>query len=194
MSVSNKARFLQKAASSLRNVRARTWLILGAVGLVILGLLVWAAIAALSWVWGQTASVSDTGKRLAGVAVTQIEQVAPGLKEQVGVWLPALGEEPLGSDVSGADVGPVPRYPGLVRTHFAREGQLVEARYAGRMAFDAVLAHYVQGFAAAGYTQQVISATSEGEHHRYLRGQESIDFWLLRGTGGKLDVRLKGSQ
>lgn len=194
MSVSNRVRFLQKAASSLRNVRARTWLILGAGGLVFLGLLVWAAIAVLSWVWGQAATVSDTGKRLASVAVTQVEQVVPGLKEQLGGWLPALGEEPLGSDVSGTDIGPIPRYPGLVRTHFAREGQLVEAHYAGRMAFDAVLAHYVQGFAAAGYTQQVISATSEGEHHRYLRGQESIDFWLLRGTGGKLDVRLKGSQ
>jgi len=78
-----------------------------------------------------------------------------------------------------------------VRSHFAREGQAAEVRYAGRAAFDTVLAHYVQGFAAANYAQEVLSATSEGEQHRFRRGQESIDLSLLRGQGGMLELRLK---
>ena len=194
--------FLARAASSLRSIRMRTWLILAAVGLVILGLMAWAAIAVLSWLWGQAPSVTEAGKRLTGGAVTQIEQVAPGrkgqvdqwlpgLREQADQWLPGLAAELPASDVSGTDVGPVPRYPGLVRSHFAREGQGVEVRYTGPAAFDAVLAHYVQGFAAAHYAQEVVSATPEGEQHRFRRGQESIDLSLLRRPGGLLEVRLK---
>lgn len=191
MNRENKFRFPAQAARSLGNIRMRTWLILGAVGLLILGLMAWAGIAILFWLWGQAPGVSEAGKRLAGQAVTQIEQVAPGLKEQVGQWLPGLGQAAPVSDVSGIDVGPVPRYPGLVRSHFAREGQAVEVRYAGRAAFDTVLTHYVQGFAAANYAQEVLSATSEGEQHRFRRGQESIDLSLLRGQGGMLELRLK---
>jgi len=191
MSGVNKFQFLAQAASSLGNIRARTWLILGAVGLLILGLIAWAGITILSWLWGQAPTVSEAGKRLAGEAVTQIEQVAPGLKKQVGRWLPGLSEELPVSDVSGTDIGPVPRYPGLVRSHFAREGQAAEVRYAGRAAFDMVLTHYVKGFAAADYVQEVVSATSEGEQHRFRRGQESIDLSLLRGQGGLLELRLK---
>jgi hypothetical protein len=55
-----------------------------------------------------------------------------------------------------------------VRSHFAREGQqVVDACYAARVAFDAVLAHYVHGFTAAGYVQEVMSATDVGEQHRF---------------------------
>ena len=196
--------FLTRATSSLRRIRMRTWVILAAVGLVILGLMAWAAIAILSWLWGQAPTVTEAGKRLTGGAVTQIEQVAPGLKKQVDQWLPGLREQAApwlpgaatalpASDVSGTDLGPVPRYPGLARNYFAREGQTVEVRYAGPAAFAAVLAHYVQGFAAAGYTQEVISATSQGEQHRFGRDQESIDLSLLRRPGGLLEVSLKRS-
>ena len=198
----NNLGFLARAASGLRSIRMRTWLILGAVGLVILGLMAWAAIAILSWLWGQAPTVTETGKRLTGGAVTQIEQVAPGLRKQVDQWLPGLREQAdqwlpgavtalPASDVSGTDIGPVPRYPGLTRSHFARAGQAVEVRYAGPAAFDAVLAHYVSGFAAAHYAQEVVSATPEGEQHRFRRGQESIDLSLLRRPGGLLEVRLK---
>jgi len=193
---------LTRAAASLIALRARTWLILAAVGFGILGLLAWAGIATLSWLWAQAPAVTEAGKRLAGGALTQVEQVAPGLKEQAGQWLPGVTDQverwlpglaadlPAG-DVSGTDLGPLPRHPGLVRSHFAREGQVVEVRYAGRAAFEAVLAHYVQGFSAAGYLQEVISATREGEQHRFRRGQESIDLSLLRHPGGRVELRLK---
>lgn len=203
MSGLNKFEFLAQAASSLGNLRARTWLMLAAVGFGILGLLAWAGIAILSWLLAQAPAVTEAGKRLAGGALTQVEQVAPGLKEQAGQWLPGVTEQvdrwlpglaadlPASSDVSGTDVGPLPRYPGLVRSHFMREGPVVEVRYAGRAAFDAVLVHYVQGFTAAGYLQEVMSATPEGEQHRFRHGQESIDLSLLRRPGGQVELRLK---
>lgn len=135
--------------------------------------------------------MSEAGKRIADEAVTQIDKVAPGHKEQVGQWLPGLGQASPVSDVSGNDIGPVPRYPGLVRSHFARDSQTAEVAYTGRVAFDAVLAHYVQGFAAANYAHEVLSATSDGEQHRFRRAQESIDLSLLRRPGGLLELRLK---
>jgi hypothetical protein len=184
-------RFSALAVSALRKVRARTWLILGAAVVGILGLVTWAGIALLSWLWGQFPVATEAGKRLAGEAVTQIEQVAPGVKEQVGQWVPGLVGESPASDVSGTDVGPVPRFPGLVRSHFARGEKTVEVRYAGRGAFDSVRAHYVQGFAAAGYAQEVTDATLEAEHHSFRAGQESIELSLLRQAGGRMEVRLK---
>ena len=63
-------------------------------------------------------------------------------------------------------------------------------RYAGRAAFDAVLAHYVQGFTAAGYLQEVMAATPEGEQHRFRHGEQAIDLSLLRRPGGQVQLRL----
>jgi len=182
--------FSARAISALRKVRARTWLILGAAILGILGLFTWAGIALLSWLWGQFPTVTEAGKRLAGEAMTQIEQAVPGLKEQAGQWVPGLVEEPPASDVSGADVGPVPRFPGLVRSHFARGEKTVEVRYVGRAAFDSVRAHYVQGFAAAGYAHEVMNATPEAEHHRFKKGRESIDVLLFHQVEGRVEIRL----
>ena len=199
----DKPGLLAQVASSFKQIRARTWLILAAVMLALIGLLVWAGIALLSWLWTQGAAVTDAGKRFAGEAITQVEQVAPGLKdqaeqwlpagvkEQAGKWLPGLGTDLPANDVSGSDAGPVSRFPGLVRSHFARDGQTVEVRYAGSAPFEAVFAHYVVGFAEAGYAQEVMSATTEGEQHRFSRGEESIDLSLLRQRSGQVEVRLK---
>ncbi len=205
MSDLNKFILLQQVASNLRNLRARTWLILGAVALGLVALLVWAGITMLSWLWAEAPALTEAGRRLAGEAITQVEQVAPGLKEQVKQWEPGLkaqvdqwlpggSEAPPARDVSGTDVGPVPRYSGLVRTYFAREGRLAEVRYTGRAQFDAVLAYYVQAFAAAGYSQEVMSATSDAEQHRFRRGQASIDLSLTRRPDGLLELRLKQSK
>lgn len=186
-------RNLAQAASWLGNIRARTWLILGGLAFAIVGLLVWAGIALLSWLWAQAPVATETGKRLADAAAATVEQAAPGLKEQAARWLPGLGEAPPARDVSGTDLGPVPRFPGLVRSHYARDGETTEVRYAGRADFDAALAHYVRGFADAGFAQEVISATPEEERHRFRHGQESIEFALMRRPGGLIEVRLQHS-
>jgi hypothetical protein len=182
MSDLDRFRLLEQAASRLRNIRARTWLILGAVALGLVSLLVWAGVAILSWLWSEAPTVAEAGRRLSGEAITQAERVAPGLKERVEQWapgmkaqidrvLPGKGEAPPAKDVSGTDVGPMPRFPGLVRTYFVRQGQMIEARYAGRA--------------------EVMSATPEEEQHRFRRGQESIDLSIMRRPGGLLELYLK---
>ena len=193
-----------RAASILRKVRPRTWLIIGGVVVGILGLFVWAGIAVLSWLWGQVPTAATAGNRLVGDAMTQIEQSAPGLKEQIGQWVPglkdqvsqwapSLAEDLPASDVSGTDLGPVPRFAGLVRTSFSRREGAVEVRYAGPATFEAVRAHYVQGFTTAGYAQEVIDASPDAENHRFTTGQETIELALLREAGGRVEVRLKSN-
>lgn len=82
MSGLNKFWFLAQAIPNLAKIRARTWLLLGAVALGFVGLLGWAGIAIMSWLWTQAPAVTGAGKRLAGDAVTQVEQVAPELKSR----------------------------------------------------------------------------------------------------------------
>jgi len=215
MSSFERGGLLAQAALRFKQIRTRTWLMLGAGVLGLIALMVWAAIAILSWLWSQAPTVTSVGRFADGV-VMQAEQVAPGLreqaeqwlpsglreqaeqwvptgvKEQAGKWLPGLGTDLPEKDVSGNDVGPVSRYPGLVRSHFsAGEESVLEVGYVGHAELEAVLAHYVQGFAAVGYDQEVISATPEGEQHRFQRGQEAINVELMRRTGGLLELRMK---
>lgn len=179
------------AIAALRKVRTRTWVILGVTIFGTLGVATWAVIAMLSWLWGQFPTATETSRRLAVEAASQIEQVAPELKERIGQWLPDVVEESPIKDVSGTDLGPVPRFTGLTRSHFTRSESIVEVRYAGRAAFDAVRAHYVQGFTAAGYVPEVLTATPEAEQHRFSAGRESFHLSLLRRAGGRVEVLLK---
>lgn len=194
-----------KALSTLGRIGARVWLVIGLVVVVLLGLTAWAGIALLSWLWGQVPMATEAGRRIAGEAATQIERTAPGLKDQIGQWVPGVTEatdkflvdpaaQSVERDVSGTDIGPVPRFTGLARSHFARREGFAEVRYAGAAAFDAVRDHYINGFATAGYAPEVIEATPESEHHRFAAGQEVIELWLLRGPMGRVEVRLKASE
>ena len=82
-----------------------------------------------------------TGHRLAMAdeAITQVEEVVPGVREEAKKWLPAASGAGPEKDVSGSDPGPVTRFPGLVRSQFLRDETKIEASYAGRADFDAVL-------------------------------------------------------
>ncbi len=197
----NKFILLEQAASKLRTIRTRTWLMLAAVALGFVALLFWAGMALLTWLWAEAPAMSEAGKRLAGDALTQFEQAAPGLKkeveqwapsvkQQLDRWLPGESETLPANDVSGVDIGPVPRFPGLVRTYFVRDAKTIEARYSGRASFEAVLKYYTQGFAAAGYTQEVITAATEAEQHRFRRGREAVDLTLTRRSVGRVELRL----
>lgn len=187
-------------ASSAGRIQKRTWWLAGAAVFVVLALIVAAAIVLLSWFWGQAPTAVDAGKRLGGEAVARVEQVAPGiserlnhwapgLREQLGRWIPAVAPAPA-QDVSGTDIGPVPRYPGLVRSHFARDGQTVEVAFTGVAPFESVLAHYLQGFAAAGYSAEVMTAGADHERHRFRREPEAYEFALDRRPGGRVELRL----
>lgn len=189
--------------SSVGRIRTCTWLLLGAAGIVVLGLIAAAGIALLSWLWSQAPAAVDAGKRLGGEAAAQVEQAAPGLWEQLDQWAPGLREQlsrwipgpapAPAQDVSGADIGPVPRYPDLVRSHFARTGNAVEVGFVGAAPFDAVLAHYVKGFAEAGYTQDVIAAAPDVEKHLFRREGETFELALTRRPGGRIELHLKQS-
>jgi len=200
----NRLAWLSMQAWSLSRLSARTWLILGAVLLLVLGLMLAAAIAVLSWLWAQVPAIVDAGKRIGGDATAQIEQAAPGLweqvdqwvpglREQLAPWLPALAPTPE-QDVSGTDIGPVPRFPGLVRSLFTREGATVQVTYTGVAAQDAVVAHYVRGFADAGFTQEILSARPDGESHRFQRAPETFELTITRQPGGRVSLTLKQSE
>lgn len=184
------------------DITRRVWLILALAIVVIIGLLIWAGTAGVMWLNAQTPVATEAGKRLASEAATKVEQFAPGLKERAEQWLPGvkaeleqrlpgLGENPPVREVSGTDIGPVPRYPGLVRSRFARSDQTVEVVYVGSAEFDSVLASYVQGFATAGYSDELMSASSDGEQRRFRRGEDSIDFSIARDPNGSVEVHLK---
>jgi len=194
--------WLTQAAATLRNIGMRTWIAIGVVVVLLLGLLVWAAIALVSWLWVQGVALSDAGMRVLSDAVTQVEQLKPGLlaeaerglqgaREQVGQWAPGIAEALPTIDVSGTDIGPVARFPGLIRSSYAAEGGATEVAYAGLAAMATVVTHYVSGFTDAGFAHEVLSATATGERHRFTRGDESFNLTVTPGMAGLIEVRLR---
>jgi len=171
-------RLSEHLLSALGQIRVRTWVMLGGFMVGTLALAVWAVVGLMSWLWGQLPAAIEIGKRLSGETTAQIERVAPGLQEQVRQWV-GIAEESPKSDVAGADIGPVPRYPGLVRSYFARAEETLEVGYTGRAPVGLVRAHYIQGFTMAGYAGEVLKATADMEHHRFKNGKESIDLLLF---------------
>ena len=112
----------------------------------------------------------------ARIVAAQVEQVAPGVHAALGDLVPALKPEPPPRDVSGSDIGPVARFPGLPRSHWHRDGREVTVRYEGRADYAAVLDHYARGFTAQGFAQRVISAVPEAEVHEYRKGTDKVMF------------------
>lgn len=198
------------------SIGKRTWAGIGMGILLLAVLIVWAGISSVSWLWGQAPAVAESGKRVASLALGQAEQsipgvreqveqyapdlrkqiaeVVPGVREQLAIWLPAATDsqaEP--RDVSGTDIGPVARFPGLGREKFQRDERGMSVLYGGRAEFQPVLNHYVQGFSAAGYRQEIISATRENEHHRYTKGTESVELIVAGKPNREIVVELKST-
>lgn len=189
---------LSNVGSRLARVRTRTWVFIGLGVAAMLALMAWAAIVVLSWAWGQIPALAESGKQAAGAAMEKVEQVAPGLKGQLdpllgSVGLPATGRavDSPAADVSGNDLPGVARYPGSIRTYYARETGRTELRYMGQGDFRAVLDHYVSQLTAAGYAQEVLSATSEAERHRFAKAGHALDFEIRKaGADGGVEVVL----
>lgn len=171
-------------------IRPGTWLAvaIGLMGLVVL--LAWAAFALVTWLWGQGKSVTEGAPEAVRLIASQVEQAVPGARETLGDLVPALRPEPPPRDVSGTDIGPVIRYPGLVRSHWHREGREITVRYEGRAEYVAVLDHYARAFAAQGYTQSVVSAAPDGEEHDYRKGDETVRFKIAQASPGKVKATL----
>lgn len=169
-----------------------TWLAV-AVGLMaLLVLLALAVFAAFGWLWDQGKALTTGAPEAVRVIASQVEQAVPGAREKLGEVLPAIRPEPPPRDVSGTDIGPVTRYPGLARSHWHRDGREITVRYEGRADYAAVLDHYAKGFAAQGYAQSVMSATPDAEAHDYRKGDEKVRFEINRLPQGKVKATIVG--
>jgi hypothetical protein len=180
----------------LLGLRRGTWIGLGLSLLVALGLAIWAVVAVAGWLFGKVPAATEAGRQAAGVAIEKAEQALPGMREQVGVWLPGVTKGGSGApaplhDVSGTDLGPVARYAGLARDHFANDGTGASVRFSGRADYAAVLAHYAEGFRAAGYAQGVLSATRTAEHHRYTGDRGNFELRVSGLPDGRVEVEIR---
>ncbi|MEW5966140.1 MAG: hypothetical protein AB1720_03970 [Pseudomonadota bacterium] len=185
-----------QAAPRLFQVRRRTWIMLGIGLLVLFGLFIWAAIALTGWFFGQAqgwgAAAPEAARGALERVERQVEQVVPGAREKLGEIVPALKPEaPPARDVSGTDLAPVARYPGLVRAAWHREGTQVTARYEGQADYAAVLSHYIRGFTALGYAQEVRSATPEAEAHAWTRDKQRYLVKVAAQPKGRVAVEIE---
>jgi hypothetical protein len=178
----------------LLQVRRSTWIAAGAGLLVLLALMAWAAVALIGGLWGQARNLSATApdvvRDATRAAVGQVDVIVPGVREKLGEFVPALKAEQPQRDVSGTDVGPVVRYPGLARDYWHREGREITVRYQGAADYAAVLDHYVRGFAAQGYRQNLLSASPDTERHEYLKDAGRVGFVLARDAKGEVKVTI----
>lgn len=172
--------------------RYRVWVAAGLGILALIGLSIWGALAAIGWMWGQTQGWSQNASEAARGASRQVEQVEPQARETPDELVPVLKpEKPTRRDVNGTDIGPVARYPGLVRTHWHREGKQIALEYEGDAEFAAVLDHYVKGFSARGFTQTVQTATPAMETHDYTNARERFTLIITEKPKGGISVRIK---
>lgn len=130
-------------------------------------------------------------KQKALAVVEQAQNVVPELQKQVEEIVPDI-RLPVAaptSDVSGNDLGPVARFPGLVRTAFVRDAETVSVDYQGKALLKDVVAHYVAGFTAAGFTHEVISADMRSEQHAFTQNGSSIRVSLEQSTAQNVQVK-----
>ncbi len=181
-------------APRLLQVRRSTWLAVGVGLLVLLLLMLWALVALIGGVWGQARNLSDAApdvlRDATRAAVGQVEVIVPGMREKIGEIVPALKAEQPRRDVSGTDVGPVARYPGLARAYWHREGREISVRYEGRADYAAVLDHYTKGFADQGYRQNLLSAAPDSERHEYIKDADRVGFFLTKDANGEVKVTI----
>ena len=187
--------FAANFAPWLFQVRRTTWVGVGVGLLVLFGLLIWAAVALIGGLWGQTQNLAGAAPEAVRGAtrgvLEQVEAIMPGAREKLGEFVPTLKPETQPQrDVSGMDLGPVARYPGLTRTHWQREGGQA-AEYQAKADYATVLDHYVRGFNAQGFAQVVQSATPQTETHEYIKGHERFVLKIAKKPMGVVSVRIE---
>ena len=216
--------YVAQFAPGLFRVRRSTWITVGVGLLVFLGFLIWAAMALIGWLWGQTQTLAgaapDAVRGTARGVVSRVEELVPGARavlDQVAASVPdargALGrvteqlpgasellvgilpaskpEAPLQRDVSGQDLGPVARFPGLARTQWQRTAEGAVVDYEGKADYVKVLDYYAKGFVSAGFEQTVQSSTLEAETHQYTKNRERLILKIAQKPKGLVGVRIE---
>jgi hypothetical protein len=137
-------------------------------------------------------NVVPDAKAQALALVEETQNVVPELQDQAKQLVPNL--KPIAvvpaSDVSGSDIGPVARFPGLVRSAFARKDSVVKVDYQGKASLKTVVEYYVAGFASAGFKHEVISADGRSEQHKFTQNESSITLAIEQLAAENLHVRL----
>ncbi len=133
------------------------------------------------------ASVPDARETLGRVT----EQL-PGASELLGGILPAIKPEAAQQrDVSGQDLGPLARFPGLARTQWQRTAEGAAVDYEGKADYVKVLDYYAKGFVSAGFEQAVQSSTRQAETHEYTRNRERFTLKIVQKSNGVVGVRIE---
>ena len=216
--------YVAQFAPGLFRVHRSTWITVGAGLLVFLGFLIWAAMALIGWLWGQTQNLAgaapDAVRGTARGVVSRVEEFVPGARavlDQVTASVPdargALGrvteqlpgasellggilsaskpETSLQRDVSGQDLGPVARFPGLARTQWQRAAEGAVVDYEGKADYVKVLDYYAKGFVSAGFEQTVQSSSLEAETHEYTKNRERLTLKIAQKPKGLVGVRIE---
>ena len=195
----NKTVLFGLAASQLPRVsriRGSTWIAIAAGLLILIVILVWSAIALTGWLFGQgknmAGAIPDTIHSAKTVVLGQVETIAPGIKEKAADLMPALNPSVLPSrDVSGSDIGPVVRYPGLVRIKWLQESGSTSVGYSGKADYHAVLEYYAKGFSEYGFTQSILSASVKEENHRYTKSDIVFDLHVVEESKSSIAVTIE---
>ncbi|MDO8959254.1 MAG: hypothetical protein Q7U85_05930 [Rhodocyclaceae bacterium] len=183
-------------APRIFQVRRTTWVAVGVGLLVLSALLIWAAVSLIGGLWGQARNLAGAAPEAVRGAtrgvLEQAEIIVPGAREKLGEFVPALKPETQPQrDVSGTELGPVARYPGLMRTHWQRAGGQAAAEYEGKADYATVLDHYAKDFAAQGFAQSIQSATQQAEAHEYTKGHERFVLKITQKPNRSVGVRIE---
>ncbi len=213
--------FVAQFAPGLFRVRRSTWIAVGVGLLVFLGFLIWAAMALIGWLWSQTQNLAGATPDAVRGVVRQVEEFVPGARamldqavasvpdprgalgrateqlpgasELLGGILPTIKppDAPLQRDVSGQDLGPVARFPGLARTQWQRTAEGAAVDYEGKADYVKVLDYYAKGFVSAGFEQTVQSSSLEAETHEYTKNRERLTLKIAQKPKGLVGVRIE---
>jgi len=195
--------YIANFAPGIFQVLRATWITIGVGLLVLFGLMIWAVVALVSGLWGQAqnlaGTVPDAVRDTTRSVLERVEAIVPGAREKLGEFVPALKGESVQQsqpqrDVSGTDLGPVARYPGLARTQWQHEGGHAAVTYVGKADYMTVLDFYTKGFASQGFTQSVQSATPQAEAHEYMKDRERFTLKIAQIQNGSVSVSIETAQ
>ena len=145
------------------------------------------------------AAMSETKQALtalAAPAMSEANQTLDSLtagKQALAALIPSVlaTQIPAIREVSGSDLGPVPRYPGMQRTRWEQSGSKAVVEFEGSANFVGVLEHYRGGMAKLGYSEAVRAASAKRESHVYTLGGEQIQMELSQLPAGRVKVRIE---
>ena len=180
---------LREAAQRFVQGHPGTWMAIAVSLMAVLAFVVVLLFEIVTWVWESIPRTQNIDRQQTTVAVKDQTKLLPVVQPVPSLVTPT--PEHVQRDVSGTDPGPVARFPGLARSHWHRDGREITVRFEGNADFDAVLTHYVNGFAVLGYAQQILASDQvDGVKHEYMLESDKVKFALSKKPKGGIKVSL----